>query len=129
MNAYEEHLNNGSSCTLQAAVGICKEIESGCPRFGCHVALTGGTLYKEGGRKDLDLLFYRIRQVEDIDYDGLFLFLVSIGFSKPKGFGWIFKSKVDGINVDLFFPEEVGGEYNPEDNAKLKKDEAPLWIK
>ena len=76
MNEYENHLNGGEFCTLYRAVEICRSIECECPKFGCHVALTGGTLYKDGERKDLDILFYRIRQVENIDYDSLFEFLM-----------------------------------------------------
>ena len=48
--------------TQQHAIELCKRIESVCPRYGCHVALTGGLLYKDGPRKDCDILFYRIRQ-------------------------------------------------------------------
>jgi hypothetical protein len=102
--------NMKSFCNLQNAITICREVEAGCSKFGCHVALTGGTLYKDGDRKDLDILFYRIRQVKEIDYDGLFSFLISIGFKKPEGFGWIFKSNFGGIPIDIFFPEEKLGE-------------------
>ena len=130
MNEYQNHLNGGEFCTFNRAVEICREIESGCPEHGCHVALTGGTLYKDGERKDLDILFYRIRQVENINYDGLFSFLISIGFSEPKGFGWIFKSKVDGINVDMFFPEEVGGEdYDKASGEKAKEELSAILFK
>ena len=54
-----------------SAVALCREIEKIAPNFGCHVALTGGCLYKDGARKDIDILFYRIRQVEKIDHEGL----------------------------------------------------------
>ena len=100
---------------LEKAVKICSIIELISPQFGCHVALTGGCLYKEGERKDLDILFYRIRQTENIDYDGLFNALNKIGFKKPDGFGWLFKSDYFGCPVDMFFPEEAGGgEYDPD---------------
>jgi hypothetical protein len=36
--------------TLDDAVAMCCAVEQVCPPFGCHVALTGGTLYKDGGR-------------------------------------------------------------------------------
>lgn len=32
--------------TQQEAVDLCVIIESVCVEFGCHVALTGGLLYK-----------------------------------------------------------------------------------
>lgn len=105
-------------CNLEFALTACKNVEAGCSEFGCHVALTGGTLYKEGSRKDLDILFYRIRQVQKINYDGLFSYLKSIGFSTPEGFGWIYKSRYRGVNVDIFFPEEQsGGVYGGEGDA------------
>lgn len=94
---------------LDTAVDLCRTIEDGAHHYGCHIALTGGCLYKDGDRKDFDLLFYRIRQVEKIDQDGLFSYLERLGFSEPKGFGWIFKSEYKGIQVDIFFPEEQGG--------------------
>ena len=100
----------------QDAIAMCVLIEAICPNFGCHVALTGGLLYKSGERKDCDILFYRIRQVEKIDVDGLFEALLSIGFVKKSGFGWCFKGVYGGKNVDIFFPEEVGGEYVPQKN-------------
>lgn len=97
--------------TLENAVLVCKIVEMVAPTFGCHVALTGGSLYKSGERKDIDILFYRIRQVSEIDQNGLFEALETLGFSKPIGFGWCFKSVFRGFNIDMFFPEEQGGEY------------------
>lgn len=97
--------------TLQEAVELCRKIESVCPPFGCHVALTGGTLYKDGARKDADILFYRIRQTPDIDTEGLFQALAAIGVEKVSGFGWVHKATYDGKPIDCFFPEEDGTEY------------------
>ena len=99
---------------LQDGVEICRLIEGVAPEFGCHVALTGGTLYKDADRKDIDILFYRIRQVTEINQDGLFAVLEGLGFKKPTGFGWCFKSEYRGHKLDMFFPEEQGGEYDPE---------------
>jgi hypothetical protein len=98
------------SWTQSEAIDLCRQIEAICPPFGCHVALTGGTLYKEGSRKDLDILFYRIRQVDVIDYDGLFEALSKIGVERVNGFGWCIKCDNFGRTIDCFFPEE-GGEY------------------
>lgn len=38
--------------TQKEAIELCVKIEAICPKYGCHVALTGGLLYKEGERKD-----------------------------------------------------------------------------
>ena len=95
------------------AVSICIKLESFAPLFGCHVALTGGTLYKPGERKDIDILFYRIRQIDKIDKNGLFSAMKNVGFSDVTWFGWCHKTKFDGFNIDLFFPEAGDeGEYN-----------------
>jgi len=98
------------------AIKICREIEAICPDFGCHVALTGGLLYKDGDRKDLDVLFYRIRQRQQIDMDGLFEALKSIQIIKDSGFGWCYKANHNGKPIDCFFPEEQNGNYDPDKN-------------
>ena len=65
--------------TQAEAIDLCREIEKGCPQFGCHVALTGGLLYKDGPRKDCD-----------------------------NGFGFVLKFSFKGKEIDAFFPEEQG---------------------
>lgn len=96
--------------THQEAIDLCIAVEAVCPQFGCHVALTGGLLYKTGARKDCDLLFYRIRQVKEINLDALFTALEEIGLVEESGFGWCFKATYRGKPVDIFFPEEQGGD-------------------
>jgi len=118
---------------------LCREVEAICPNFGCHVALTGGLLYKDGARKDCDLLFYRIRQIDVIDIDGLFDALDGIGIGRLSGFGWCYKAEFQGKPIDCFFPESADGEYEradpdglplwndtPEDNAWLEREIAAL---
>lgn len=109
--------------TLTEAVELCRQIEAVCPSYGCHVALTGGTLYKDGSRKDLDLLFYRIRQEPAIDTEGLFSALATLGVQKQGGFGWCHKATFNGKPIDCFFPEEDGGEYVSESNPIEGEDE------
>lgn len=96
--------------TQEQAVFFCSLIEELCPPFGCHVALTGGCLYKtdtHGPRKDLDILFYRIRQSPKIDVDGLMERLGVIGVvQKRKVNNWLIKAEWHGRNIDIFFPEE-----------------------
>jgi len=96
--------------TQEEAIQLCVQIERVCPVAGCHVALTGGLLYKIGQRKDLDLIFYRIRQVAVIDYQRLWEELKSIGISNVAGFGWRFVGDYCGKKIDLLFPEEKVGE-------------------
>lgn len=98
--------------TLSDAVALCREVEKICPPFGCHVALTGGCLYKDGGRKDCDLLFYRIRQ-RNIDYLGLWAALREIGLTRlnETGPSWCCKARYAGRNVDCLFPDAPGKIY------------------
>lgn len=91
--------------TLDDALQLVRQIEDVAPLAGCHVALTGGVLYKPGARKDLDLLFYRIRQVEAIDYDVLFSQLDQLGVRVTNRYGWVSKAEYEGRQIDLFFPE------------------------
>ncbi len=97
-----------------SAIELCVMLELICPKFGCHVALTGGLLYKSGPRKDCDILLYRIRQWNEIDMDGLWFALEELGFKKLSGFGWCYKCEYQGKPVDVFFPEEDEGEYESE---------------
>jgi hypothetical protein len=98
--------------THEQAVSLCVQIEAICPAFGCHVALTGGCLYKEGQRKDLDLIFYRIRQKPCIQVEALLAALKSLGFRSFEGGGWRYVGKIGGDTVDLLFPEDpLNGEY------------------
>ena len=91
--------------TLKDAVELCRIIEEVAPDFGAHVALTGGTLYKDSDRKDIDILFYRIRQAPVIDIKGLLKKLETIGFVMGKQFNWVQKATFHGHAIDFFFPE------------------------
>ena len=96
------------------AIKLCREVERVYPDFGCHVALTGGCLYKDGSRKDLDLLFYRIRQAAAIDIEGLFAALAVLGIERVGGGGWVIKATWRGhASIDCFFPEVPSGCYAP----------------
>lgn len=97
--------------TQAEAIALCRKIEDLCPAFGCHVALTGGVLYKVGERKDLDILFYRIRQVDEIDVDGLFGALTKLGIERLNKGSFCAKATYRGRKIDCFFPEELDGEY------------------
>jgi len=86
---------------------VCRAIHNFSENHGCFVALTGGLLYKEGTRKDLDLVFYRVRQVEAIDKKRLFEQMeTGIGIKVVKGFGFCHKALFQGKTIDMLFPEE-----------------------
>lgn len=95
------------------AIELCGLLELIAPQFGAHVALTGGTLYKEGARKDVDILFYRIRQRPEIDDVGLLDALVKLGFVIGHDTGWCCKTMFKDRPVDLLFPERNLSNIDP----------------
>lgn len=104
--------------TQPEAISLCVLVESVCPAYGCHVALTGGLLYKHGARKDCDIVFYRVRQVDRVDFAGLLGALETIGISIPtKGAPrWLVRATYCGKPVDMFFPE-LDGQYDSAQDA------------
>jgi len=86
-------------------------------------------LYKEGERKDCDLLFYRIRQEPVIRMWELFEALETVGFYEIRGLGWCWKAIYEGRNLDLFFPDQPAGEYTEEEKeaAAEAKREVRDW--
>jgi hypothetical protein len=107
-------VSHDAKWTQADAIALCRQVEAICPGYGCHVALTGGTLYRDGERKDCDILFYRIRQSPAIDVDGLFVALANIGIVRGDGFGWCIQATYGERKIDCFFPEE-DGEYPTEE--------------
>lgn len=96
--------------TQTEAVKLCRTLESIAPACGAHVALTGGCLYKDGPRKDCDILLYRIRQVQNIDTSRLFAALADVGVIVTRDCGWCVKAMYGELQVDLFFPERLASE-------------------
>ena len=90
--------------THEEAIALCKSIEAICPQAGCHVALTGGCLYKDGPRGDLDLIFYSIRHLR-MDVKKLLTMLRAFGFDHITGGGWRYVGYIYDKKVDLLFPE------------------------
>lgn len=110
----------------EEAFALCRLLEATAPTFGAHVALTGGLLYKDGYRKDCDVLLYRIRQREEpVDFDGLFKALEAMGFEIGEDHGWCKKLKWNGKSIDMFDPEDEG-EYpeRTEPDPDLAREEA-----
>ncbi len=105
---------NETTWTQSQAIALCVIIESICPQYGAHIALSGGCLYKTGNRKDCDVILYRIRQAPKIDFEGLFASLAKVGINKVSGFGFCHKLEWTGKRIDMLSPEEEGDEY-PED--------------
>lgn len=96
---------------LDDALHICTALEMVAPRFNAHVALTGGVLYKDGERKDIDIMFYRVRQKKQVDEPGLLDAIDKMGFKLGKRKGWVQKASYQDYSIDFLFP-------NTDDHSK-----------
>jgi hypothetical protein len=100
--------------TRHEAIEFCFWMEKVAPTYGCHIALTGGLLYKEDEpRKDLDIIVYRIRQVKQLDYEGL---MAALKRFMPitdvlQYSAWLTKAKYNGKKIDFLFPDQLDGDY------------------
>ena len=101
-----------SKATLNDALKLCRIIEDIAPDYGAHIALTGGCLYKEGERKDIDLILYRIRQVPKVDWVGLVAALAKKDIIVIAEFGFVSKAEWGIYDIDIMFPEAEDGNYN-----------------
>lgn len=108
--------------TLPEAVALCTAIhEIPVQKFHCHPALTGGLLYKQGPRKDCDIVIYQRGDVDGqrlpIDWTGLWNALDGIGLTLIQDFGYVKKCIYNGKQVDIFDPTQDGGNYGQTDEA------------
>lgn len=104
--------------TQDEAIRLCRELSIVVPATGAFIGLTGGTLYKQGMRKDLDVLLYRCRQVDQINWRELYDTLHNIGIEIVKNHGFVKKaqykvynkalSKYIYKNIDILYPEHSG---------------------
>lgn len=89
------------------ALRLCRRVEEFAPLYGYHVGLTGGCLYKEGWRKDCDLIFYPHQNGEPQNLPKLFESLERNGFKLGEEHGWMRKAIYDGKPIDCFFMERT----------------------
>lgn len=105
---------------LEKAIHIAKLLEKGLPDR-LHIGLTGGTLYKDGERKDIDFVVYSHKCYEQINTNQLAFQLSQLGLINTVNYGRVIKGQmsVDGALVDLDFivPESETGEYVEEEEA------------
>jgi hypothetical protein len=91
------------SWTQQQAIDLCRQIEIIAPDHGCHVALTGGLLYKFGDSST------GIRQRDKIAIDGLFSALTALGIVRvTTAERFVIKAKHAHGVIDCLFPEFDG---------------------
>ena len=93
--------------SISVVFKIARLVEVIVAPLGGHVALTGGCLYKDGPRKDLDLVIYR-HGTDPVLVDAVVESLRKIHWwSRASCNRRVVKMKTaDGVIVDLFFVEE-----------------------
>lgn len=115
----------------QDAVSLCQLLEPVAARNRCHVALTGGLLYKDGPRKDCDIVVYfEGRKPSDdavatfsacVDRPALLNdFWTSCQLQPMDIYTRVVKCLYRGKPVDLLFPE-LDGVYDKEAYERAKE--------
>jgi hypothetical protein len=102
--------------TQPEAIELCKKLEAIALLYGGHVALTGGLLYKDGPRKDVDILVYRSADEPAFDWEGFFAEIeLTHGICMVRDYGWCKKAACDGRPIDFFDPFRGGEHMSNED--------------
>lgn len=105
-------VDGDTTWTTSEGVELCKLIQNVSPKFNCHPALTGGLLYKDGPRKDCDIVIYQRGETggerKDIEWEGLWESLGTIGLKLVKDHGYVKKCEYQGKTVDIFDPPNEG---------------------
>lgn len=104
-------LEKVESSNLDSAVTLCKSLYEVLSKIGIYPALTGGSLYKGGSRKDIDVVLYRNRQSRDyldLGDEDLQNALEDCGVKVHGNFGFVMKCEWNAIPVDLLNPEYCG---------------------
>lgn len=105
---------------LAEGAAVCELIESVASKHGHHTALTGGCLYGVGGRKDIDVIIYRRRDLSLEDMKKRIPKMIDdfakhIDMHLHADYGFVKKFYMgtgdDRIPIDCMFPEEVYGDY------------------
>lgn len=110
---------------LSNAIRICTILYKLLKPYHVFPALTGGTLYKQGLRKDLDIILYKgsnggelqlltqlrpNRPLADKTVSLEYL-LKEAGFEYILDYGRVVKCKYQDIDIDLIMPEAPEGTY------------------
>lgn len=102
--------------TIEDGIKLCKLLRMILLPHGFYPALTGGLLYKNGERKDIDIVIYRNRQkIKEFEITDLTPLLDKIGLNIISTYGFCTKCKWKGFIVDVLNPETQSdlpeGEY------------------
>ena len=92
---------------------MCADLYRVLEPHGYYPALTGGLLYKEGNRKDIDIIIYRNRQkVQGFETVDLSRLLAEVNLNITASFGFVTKARWRGFVVDIFNPETNDEVFN-----------------
>ena len=107
---------------LNDAVKLCKALYVELsPHY--YPALTGGSLYKNGDRKDIDIIIYRNRETLPFEIYEIQNNLEDAGLYNFIHHGFVTKCEFDGLSVDLMNPETTSGtDYVCGDDAREMVD-------
>ena len=100
-------------CTCSMAHMLCAQLYRVLEPHGYYPALTGGLLYKEGDRKDIDIIIYRNRQkVQSFETVDIADLLAEVNLNITASFGFVTKAEWFGNVVDIFNPETNDEVFN-----------------
>ncbi len=103
---FPEKVKLENPCAQDDGVYLCQQLYRVLQPKGFFPALTGGLLYKEGLRKDIDIVIYRHRQkIDAFETKDLADVLLEAGVEITNYFGFVTKAKWKGYSVDIFNPE------------------------
>lgn len=107
----------GWTWTQSEAIAFCKRIRPIAEKHGGFVALTGGALYEEGERKDVDIIIYRSNDEDPVNFEAFFDDLYQqLGITQGVNYGWCKKAYTrEGARIDFFNPFEGGQHMSAED--------------
>lgn len=118
-----------SECTHEMAVALCAALYEVLEPEGYYPALTGGLLYKEGNRKDIDIVIYRNRQkIQGFEVVDIANLLAQVHLNITDSFGFVTKAEWHGFIVDIFNPETNDEVFNKwyesqrQESKEIKQD-------
>lgn len=116
---------------LLIAQNICRVLYEHFSKYQVYPALTGGTLYKDGLRKDIDIVLFQPACMGELDGNKplvtqsvpailkegravstcILLELFKLGFTNVRDFNAVIKCTYKGQNIDLILPQAGEGTY------------------
>lgn len=109
---------------INKGIELCKLLHEKLKGAGFFPALTGGLLYKNGERKDIDIVIYRHREQVKFEMNQIEHLLSDCGLTDFIFYGFVTKAKWQGITVDLFNPESDESDTYPVNSEQAREQVA-----